>query len=223
MLNHILDRLSSRLQHVLQHVPLDLDFLDFTCTQEYVLLNAISSHVPVSPAISDAISELQRLIHFEKENNEVQMKTLQFEQGLIGRPRAVISQKYILKLLELNLNIKSIAALLGVSRCTVQRWMAEWNISVQALYSELTDEELDQSVREIKSRQPNAGYKMMKALLQAEGHRLQYDRVRASLHRVDTVGVVARMTQLGCIVRRTYSVPGPQSLMHIDTNHKLIR
>ncbi|KAJ4948046.1 hypothetical protein JOQ06_019587 [Pogonophryne albipinna] len=31
------------------------------------------------------------------------------------------------------------------------------------------------------------------------------------------------MNQLGCVVRRTYSVPGPKSLMHIDTNHKLIR
>uniref|UniRef100_A0AAV2LKK7 Integrase catalytic domain-containing protein n=1 Tax=Knipowitschia caucasica TaxID=637954 RepID=A0AAV2LKK7_KNICA len=31
------------------------------------------------------------------------------------------------------------------------------------------------------------------------------------------------MTQLGCVVRRTYSVPCPKYLVHIDTNHKLIR
>ncbi|KAG9261338.1 hypothetical protein AMEX_G26349 [Astyanax mexicanus] len=43
------------------------------------------------------------------------------------------------------------------------------------------------------------------------------------MHRVDTVGILCRLNQLGCVVRRTYSVPGPKSLMHIDTNHKLIR
>ncbi|XP_059404346.1 uncharacterized protein LOC132139758 [Carassius carassius] len=31
------------------------------------------------------------------------------------------------------------------------------------------------------------------------------------------------MTQLGCIVRRTYFVQRPLSLVHVDTNHKLIR
>ncbi|KAM9805718.1 uncharacterized protein ACBT44_013392 [Syngnathus typhle] len=87
----------------------------------------------------------------------------------------------------------------------------------------MTDEELDQCVREIKSRQPHSGYRMVKALLQARGLRVQYNRVRASMHRVDTTGVISRMVHVGCIARRTYSVPGPQSLMHIDTNHKLIR
>ncbi|XP_062320570.1 uncharacterized protein LOC134022842 [Osmerus eperlanus] len=101
--------------------------------------------------------------------------------------------------------------------------MAEADMSVRTLYSTLTDEELDRCVRDIKSRQPHSGYRMVKALLQAQGLRVQYDRVRASMHRIDTVGVISRMTNLGCIVRRTYSVPGPQSLMHIDTNHKIIR
>ncbi|XP_058642213.1 uncharacterized protein LOC131546568 [Onychostoma macrolepis] len=36
-------------------------------------------------------------------------------------------------------------------------------------------------------------------------------------------GILERMTQLGCIVRRSYFVQSPLSLVHIDTNHKLIR
>ncbi|XP_038553417.1 uncharacterized protein LOC119908284 [Micropterus salmoides] len=64
---------------------------------------------------------------------------------------------------------------------------------------------------------------MMLGLLQAQGHRVQWQRIRASMHRVDTVGIVSRMSQLRCVVCRTYSVLGPKSLMHIDTNHKLIR
>ncbi len=72
-----------------------------------------------------------------------------------------------------------IAALLGVSRRTVHRRMAESDLSGRALYSTLTDEELDQCVIDIKSRQPHSGYRMVKGLLQAQGLRVQYERVRA--------------------------------------------
>ncbi|MED6260719.1 hypothetical protein ATANTOWER_027128 [Ataeniobius toweri] len=64
---------------------------------------------------------------------------------------------------------------------------------------------------------------MVKGCLQADGHRVQWDRIKESMHRVDAPGVLERMTQLGCIVRRTYFVQGPLSLVHVDTNHKLIR
>ncbi|XP_051805331.1 uncharacterized protein LOC127534365 isoform X1 [Acanthochromis polyacanthus] len=223
LLSHLLERLRARLEHILGRMPLDLDFLEFTCTQELVFLNAVSSQATVCPAILDALTELHRLINLEKDRREQHNAVVQFEQGPSGRLRMVISPDYLSKLLELNLSVPCIARLLGMSRRTVYRRMAESDLSVRALYSSMTDEELDQCVREIKSRQPNSGYRMMKALLQARGLRVQYDRVRASMHRVDTTGVISRMLHVGCIARRTYSVPGPQSLMHIDTNHKLIR
>ncbi|XP_049457585.1 uncharacterized protein LOC125904292 [Epinephelus fuscoguttatus] len=43
------------------------------------------------------------------------------------------------------------------------------------------------------------------------------------MHRVDSAGILERMARLGCVARRTYSVKGPHSLVHVDTNHKLIR
>ncbi len=43
------------------------------------------------------------------------------------------------------------------------------------------------------------------------------------MHRVESAGIISRLTQLGCVVCRTYSVPSPGALMHIGTNHKLIR
>ncbi len=45
------------------------------------------------------------------------------------------------------------------------------------------------------------------------GHRVQWERIRASMHRVDSAGIISRLTQLGCVVRRTYSVPSPGALM----------
>lgn len=96
-------------------------------------------------------------------------------------------------------------------------------MSVRACYSVIADEELHQKVRAIKARMPYAGYRMVKGSLQAMGLRLQWKRVKMSLQRVDGAGIIARMIQLRCIARRSYSVPAPLSLVHIDSNHKLIR
>ncbi|XP_077065660.1 uncharacterized protein LOC143718491 [Siphateles boraxobius] len=101
--------------------------------------------------------------------------------------------------------------------------MAENNLSVRGLYSTCTDAELDGLVSQVKERMPHAGYRLVKGTLKAQGHRLQWNRVKASMHRVDSLGILSRMNQLGCVIRRTYSVPCPKYLVHIDTNHKLIR
>ncbi|XP_034067705.1 uncharacterized protein LOC117543477 [Gymnodraco acuticeps] len=86
-----------------------------------------------------------------------------------------------------------------------------------------TDDELDSLITTIKSAMPDAGYRVVRGALLAKGHRVQWERVYASMHRVDSVGVLARMTRMGCVVRRTYTVPYPKYMVHIDTNHKLIR
>ncbi len=105
-----------------------------------------------------------------------------------------------------------IASLVGVSKFTIHRRMVGWGLSVN-----IADAELDSLVATIHTSNPNAGYRMMMGLLRAQGHRVQWDRVRSSMHRVDTASIVSR-SHLGCVVRRTYSVPSPKSLMHIDTN-----
>ncbi|XP_055021238.1 uncharacterized protein LOC129412151 [Boleophthalmus pectinirostris] len=223
LLNQVLRRLQSRLELILERIPLDLDFLEFTCTQEFVFLHALSSQVPISAEILNALTELHTLVNHEKERNRAHARVVQFEQGPAGRQRMVVSSDHLLHLLELNLSVPSIAKLMGISRSTLYRRMGDFGFSVRSQYCTLTDEELDQCVREVISRQPHSGYRMVKALLQARGLRVQYERVRASMHRVDTNGVISRTLNLGCINRRTYSVPGPHFLMHIDTNHKLIR
>lgn len=154
---------------------------------------------------------------------EAKKRDAQFEQGNSGRPKAIIGREYLVSLLEMNLPVRCIASLLGESERTVHRRLAEFDLSVRSLYSSLTDNELDILVSNIKSRMPNSGYRMVKGALKAEGHKVQYERVRASLHGVDILGVLSRMTELGCVVRRRDSVPGPKSMMHIDTKHKSIR
>ncbi|KAK7884034.1 hypothetical protein WMY93_027157 [Mugilogobius chulae] len=101
--------------------------------------------------------------------------------------------------------------------------MADFGLSVTGTYSQMTDQELDNTISTIKSEMPNAGYRMIQGHLVAMGHRVQWWRMKASMHRVDGAGIIRRLTELGCVVRRSYSVRGPLSLVHVDTNHKLIR
>ena len=99
--------------------------------------------------------------------------------------------------------------------------MVEFGITVRHTYSTISDSELDSITTDLVRRYPNCGYRLLKGHLAALGHRIQERRIRDSLKRVDPIGVMSRWIQ--SIRRRTYSVPGPNMLWHIDGNHKLIR
>ena len=141
--------------------------------------------------------------------------------GRRGRPRYNISQQQLEHLLNLNFDCPTIAKMLGVSLSTVRRRMAEYHLSVNSCYSTMNDDELDGIVREIKVQFPNSGYRIMDGLLHQRGMRIQQSRIREAMQRTDPNGTVVRFAEL--VHRRSYHVPGPQSLWHIDGNHKLIR
>ena len=63
----------------------------------------------------------------------------------------------------------------------------------------------------------------MKGYLLAKNHRVQWERVRLFLWKIDAEGMLRRSLHLNIIQRRKYSVPGPLALWHIDGYHKLIR
>ncbi len=133
--------------------------------------------------------------------------------GLRGRPRFAIEREELVEMLQTNLHVHHIAKMMGVSTRTIFRRINDFGLSVSGLYSSIADEELDNAVRAVKDDMPAAGL----------GICVQWPRIAASMHRVDSIGILSRLARLGCVVRRTYSVPGPLSLVHIDTNHKLIR
>ncbi len=90
-----------------------------------------------------------------------------------------------------------------------------------ATYSDVTDDHLNQLVREAQNLNPNTGIRLTKGFLAAKGHRVQLHRIRESLVWTDPVGIIERQSQT--VIRRKYQVHGPLSLWHIDGNHKLIR
>ena len=87
-------------------------------------------------------------------------------------------------------------------------------------YTDISDSSLDEIIRAFKADQPHCGFSMVQGHLLANGVKVQR-RIRESLQRIDPVGVLHRWQQT--INRRSYSVPGPNSLWHINGHHSLIR
>ena len=65
---------------------------------------------------------------------------------------------------------------------------------------------------------PNSGYKRMTGLLQNAGYRIQQNRIRESMRRVNPDGVLLRALELRAVRRRRYQVPGPLALWMVIIN-----
>lgn len=89
------------------------------------------------------------------------------------------------------------------------------------MYSTIDDGQLDQLIADARNENPGIGIRMLKGYLQSKGFRIQRERVRAALLRIDPIGLVERWQRT--VRRRKYNVRYPLSLWHIDGHHKLIR
>ena len=138
-----------------------------------------------------------------------------------GRPKYEIEEEELLYFREIGYTWVEIAKLLSVSRWTVSRRVAELGISNATGHSKITDEELDNILRNFKNLHGiTAGRSLALGHLKSLGLRVQQKRVAKSLVRIDPVDSGIRWASL--IRRRKYSVPGPNSLWHIDGHHSLV-
>ncbi|XP_076842246.1 uncharacterized protein LOC143486736 [Brachyhypopomus gauderio] len=140
-----------------------------------------------------------------------------------GRPAFLLPLQTIEAYVHMGLTAGQIASVFGVSERTIRRRMAQNGLRVGDLYSSVDDNDLDAMVRDILLHHPNSGYKLMVGHLNARGIYIQRQRVQDAMRRVDEHGVAFRTLRLNPRRRRRYNVPGPNSLWHIDGNHKLIR
>uniref|UniRef100_I3KBR5 Integrase core domain-containing protein n=1 Tax=Oreochromis niloticus TaxID=8128 RepID=I3KBR5_ORENI len=220
----MMHRLLSKLEAALNQQPLNLDYLEFLTRHELVLFESFSQQIGGLSEITEALQNVHHLVKCEINITSVGIIELETEVGLgPGHPKIVLEREKLKNLLDTQLPVSCIAKCLGVSRRTIFRRMQEFDLSVRGTYSTMNDQELDNIISTIKNQMPNAGYRMVQGHLVSMGLRVQWWRMMASMHRVDAVGIFTRITELGCVVRRSYSVRGPLSLVHIDTNHKLIR
>ena len=81
--------------------------------------------------------------------------------------------------------------------------MSDFNLSVRKTYCDLTDQELDDIVKQVQVEFPACDNKQMMGHLLSRGIRVQQVRVRDSMHRTDLEAVVNRRT-----VSIKFLVPG---------------
>ena len=97
----------------------------------------------------------------------------------------------------------------------------EYGIQEITGYSSITDEELDTIVQAFSEQHgSHVGCSIVNGHLRSLGLRLQRQRVRESIARVDPTN--AHLRWAITVSRRAYSVPRPNSLWHIDGHHSLI-
>ena len=157
---------------------------------------------------------------FSKNLGRTSARTRRVNTSIRGRPSYDITQDQLQSLISLRFTVPQIAELLQVSTRTIERRLAEYNMSASIL-SIIADEELDNEVGSIKSFHPNCGSKNLAGYLASSNIRVPRQRPRQSLQRVDPVGIAERRCR--AIHRRVYSVSLPLTLWHLDGIHKLIR
>ena len=69
-------------------------------------------------------------------------------------------------MLSLGFTCPAIAEMIGVSLSTIRRRVSEYGLSVAALYTNISDADLDEAVASLKHDYTNAGYRMTGLLLQ---------------------------------------------------------
>ena len=101
--------------------------------------------------------------------------------------------------------------ILCVSARTLRRRRHELGMLVEGRqFSELTDTQLDDLIRQALQVTPAAGLRMVQGYLRQRGLVVQRIRVLHALRRVDPVTSALRNARR--IIRRVYNVPSPNSL-----------
>ena len=139
-----------------------------------------------------------------------------------GRPRLSIPKETLEELRGMNFSWSKIALMFGVSRWTIHRRVEEYGLTHLQKFSDISDDRLDEIILDYISRHgPTTGEPYISGYLRSIGIHVQRRRVRSSINRVDPRNTVLRWGAL--VSRRTYSVPWPNSLWHLDGHHSLIR
>ena len=103
-----------------------------------------------------------------------------------------------------------VTRILGVSPITLRRRRAELEMPVGDNFDDIPDNVLDNLVSEILYATPQAGRHLVQGALRSRGLRIQRERIREAIIRVDPITTTLRNARR--VVRRRYSVPCPNAL-----------
>ncbi|VDI32535.1 Hypothetical predicted protein [Mytilus galloprovincialis] len=151
-------------------------------------------------------------------------KTEKTHIGTVGAPRLNISKEQLVFLVKYKFTAPLMAKTLRISESTVHRRLRQFDIKLrEGRETCISDEELDDKVRNIIGTNKRIGPNTIRVRLSMDNIDVSRQSVRDACHRVDPVGCALRSIERRNVHRRTYKVAGPNSLWHMDGNHKLIR
>ncbi|CAJ0634725.1 7922_t:CDS:2 [Entrophospora sp. SA101] len=213
-------RIASRILHEGE----DLNSLELQL-EKIETLHSMYVHLGLQYNVDHRLIQLSNL----KEMIESRINLLQNEasQPLLyreengGRPKLLINENIIRILRQEGHTWIRIADIFGVSYRTILRRRIELNLPDDLAYTNISNDDLDNEIRNIQREQPFSGQIIIAGVLCSRGIRVHRQRLHESLNRVDAWGMVQRWSNI--IPRRVYQVAGPNALWHIDGNHKLIR
>ena len=132
--------------------------------------------------------------------------------GLRGRPRFNVTVDQLAYLISLSFSWVQIAQMLGISRMTLYRRRVEFNMVQRG--RRIRYPNLVELLQEMRVEYPYLGEVMILGRLRALGYYVCRAQVRRAIRQTDPINTSLRATT-GALIRRVYSVPGPNSLWHI--------
>lgn len=141
--------------------------------------------------------------------------------GSRGRPSLDVTREQLRVLLREGFKAKAIARMLGCSTTYIYHKMRALGIRMMDRYTQIDDSQLEHHIRRLHEQFPKSGYEMMQGYLSAEGIHIQRHRVRSVLSGINPAAAAERWSC--AVARRTYFVPFPNCLWHIDGHMRLVR
>ena len=200
----------------------DIDSVHFQVDNVYHLVLKCDEIYSVEQDVIDMLRQAKTIIEGAVTEDNGGFKSPLVSNGLKGRPSYNIPKSQLEFYFTHGFSIEQISKMIGVSSRSIKRRMKDSELSVSELYTTITDECLDELIKNKLKDFPNSGYRRMNGLLISSGIRIQEARLRKAMQRTDPEGVLLRTIQLQLVHRRKYAVRGPLSLWHIDGHHKLI-
>jgi hypothetical protein len=202
LLHHI-QHVITETENALRNSPDDRDILEhFEQRLDFLvdILVQLIQQDPLTPSLQVILHQLRisrRLVLNALEivdNIGIVHPTISIEVATgQGRPKILVDASIITFLRELGFTWVKIAMIAGIHPRTLYRRRQELGIEdSHAEMSEISDEDLDNIIKAIKTIQPYTGETLLQGFLRSQGYQIPRARVRASLRRIDPLATSVR-------------------------------
>ena len=162
--------------------------------------------------LSDMLRDWQHFVNHYQWRNATSYLSHATHTARRGRPKFNITVDQLQYLRSMSFTWVQIAKMVGVSYMTIYRRKREFGM-VETPGGDITDRELQDVLRQMKSNFPSLGQTMVWGRLRSMGIRVSRARVRDAIRATDPIQSALRWNEMTS--RRPYSVPGPNSLWHL--------